>query len=50
VNEEQTRGAKNAYKLARTKDRRFLRKKAKQLDEEALIKIERYPNIHDSLE
>jgi hypothetical protein len=35
-----TRGAKNAYKLARTKERRLFRKKAKQLDEEALIEIE----------
>jgi hypothetical protein len=43
-----TRGAKNAYKLARTKERRLLRKKAKQLDEEALIEIERHRNIQDS--
>jgi hypothetical protein len=35
-----TRGAKNAYKLARTKERRLFRKKATQLDEEALIEIE----------
>jgi hypothetical protein len=35
-----TRGAKNAYKLARMKERRLFRKKAKQLDEETLIKIE----------
>jgi hypothetical protein len=35
-----TRGAKNAYKLARTKETRLFRKKAKQLDEEALIEIE----------
>jgi hypothetical protein len=35
-----TRGVKNAYKLARTKDRRFFRKKARQLDKEALIEIE----------
>jgi hypothetical protein len=27
-----TRGAKNAYKLARTKERRLFRKKARQLD------------------
>jgi hypothetical protein len=32
-----TKGAKNAYKLARTKERRLFRKKARQLDEEALI-------------
>jgi hypothetical protein len=41
-----TRGAKNAYKLART--RRLFRKKAKQLDEEALIEIERHRSIQDS--
>jgi hypothetical protein len=35
-----TREAKNAYKLARTKERRLFRKKARQLDEEALIEIE----------
>jgi hypothetical protein len=34
-----TRGAKNAYKLARTKERRLFRKKARQLDEEDLIEI-----------
>jgi hypothetical protein len=32
-----TRGAKNAYKLARTKEKRLLRKKARQLHEEASI-------------
>jgi hypothetical protein len=38
-----TRGAKNAYKLARIKERRLFRKKnARQLDEEALIEIERH--------
>jgi hypothetical protein len=35
------RGAKNAYKLARTEKRRLLRKKGRQLDEEVLIEIER---------
>jgi hypothetical protein len=35
-----TRGAKNAYKLARTKERRLFRKNARQLSEEALIEIE----------
>jgi hypothetical protein len=34
-----TRGAKHAFKLARTKERHFSEKKTKQLDEEALIKI-----------
>jgi hypothetical protein len=43
-----TRGAKNAYKLARTKEMRLLRKKARQLDEEALIEIERHRSIQDS--
>jgi hypothetical protein len=43
-----TRGAKNAYKLARTEERRLLRKKARQLDEEALIEIERDRSIQDS--
>jgi hypothetical protein len=42
------RGAKNAYKLARTKDRRLFRNKARQLDEEALIEIERHRSIQDS--
>jgi hypothetical protein len=31
------RGAKNAYKLARTQEKRLLRKKVSQLDEEVLI-------------
>jgi hypothetical protein len=43
-----TRGVKNAYKLARTKERRLFRKKARQLDEEALIEIERHRRIQDS--
>jgi hypothetical protein len=43
-----TRGAKNAYKLARTKETRLFKKKAKQLDEEALIEIERHRSIQDS--
>jgi hypothetical protein len=43
-----TRGVKNAYKLARTKERRLFRKKARQLDEEALIEIERHQSIQDS--
>jgi hypothetical protein len=33
-----SRGAKNAYKLARTKERRLFRKKARQLDEEEMEK------------
>jgi hypothetical protein len=36
-----TRGVKNAYKLPRTKERRLFKKKARKLDEEALIEIER---------
>jgi hypothetical protein len=43
-----TREVKNAYKLARTKERRLFRKKARQLDEEALIEIERQRSIQDS--
>jgi hypothetical protein len=43
-----TRGAKNANKLPRTKERRLFRKKAKQLDEEALIEIERHRSIQES--
>jgi hypothetical protein len=43
-----TRGKKKAYKLARTKERRLFRKKARQLDEEALIEIERHRSIQDS--
>jgi hypothetical protein len=33
--QKNTRGAKKAYKLARIKERRLFRKKARQLDEEA---------------
>jgi hypothetical protein len=43
-----TRGAKNAYKLARKNDRHLFRKKARQLDEETLIEIERHRSIQDS--
>jgi hypothetical protein len=43
-----TRGAKNAYKLARTQETRLFRKKARQLNEEALIEIERHRSIQDS--
>jgi hypothetical protein len=43
-----TREAKNAYKLARTRERRFSRTKARQLDEEAWIEIERHRSIQDS--
>jgi hypothetical protein len=43
-----TRGAKNANKLARTKKRRFFRKKVRQLDEETLFEIERHRSIQDS--
>jgi hypothetical protein len=46
--QKNTRGAKNAYKLARTKDRRLFRKKARQLDEESLIEIERHRTIQNS--
>jgi hypothetical protein len=45
-----TRGAKNAYKLAITKERRMFRKKAKQLNEEVSIEIERHRSIQDSRE
>jgi hypothetical protein len=40
--------AKNAYKLARMKERRLFRKKARQLGEKALIEIERHRSIQDS--
>jgi hypothetical protein len=43
-----TRENKKAYKLARTKERRLFRKKARHLDEEALIEIERHRSIQDS--
>jgi hypothetical protein len=43
-----TRGNKKTYKLARTKERRLFRNKARQLDEEALIEIERHQSIQDS--
>jgi hypothetical protein len=39
---------KNAYKLAQTKERRLFRKKARQLDEEASIEIERHRSSQDS--
>jgi hypothetical protein len=40
-----TRGTKNAYKLAWTKDGLLFRRKAMQLDEDALIEIERHRSI-----
>jgi hypothetical protein len=49
-----TRVVKNAYKLARTKERRLFRKKARQLDEKdeepkrKKIEIERHRSIQDS--
>jgi hypothetical protein len=43
-----TRGVNNAYKLARTKERRLFRKKARQLDKEGLIEIVRHLSIQDS--
>jgi hypothetical protein len=43
-----TRGTKNAYKRARTKEWCLFRKKARQLDEKALIEIERHWNIQES--
>jgi hypothetical protein len=43
-----TRGVKKVYKLARTKQRRLFRKKARQLDEGALIEIERHQSIQES--
>jgi hypothetical protein len=43
-----TRGTKNANKLARTKERRLFRKKARLLDEEASIEIEQHRSIQDS--
>jgi hypothetical protein len=43
-----TRGAKNAYKLAWTKERRLFRKKTRQFEEEALIEIERHQSIQES--
>jgi hypothetical protein len=43
-----TREAKNAYKLGWTIERRLFRKNARQLDEEALIEIERHQSIFTS--
>jgi ketopantoate reductase len=43
-----TRGTKTSYKLARTRERRLFRKKARQLDDEASIEIERHRSIQDS--
>jgi hypothetical protein len=45
---QNTKGAKNAYKLARTGEQRLFRKKARELDEEALIEIERHRSIQYS--
>jgi hypothetical protein len=42
------RGAKNANKLPQTKERRLFRKKVRELDEAALIEIERHRSIQDS--
>jgi adenylate kinase len=39
------RGVKNIYKLAWTKERRLFRKKARQIDKEALNEIERHQSI-----
>jgi hypothetical protein len=47
--QNKTREGKNAYKLARTRERHLFRKKARQLDKEALIEIERHRSIKDSL-
>jgi hypothetical protein len=46
--QKNTREAKNAYKLARTKEKRLFRNKARQLDEEALMEFERHRSIRDS--
>jgi hypothetical protein len=43
-----TRRAKNAYKLARTKERRLFRIKARQLNEKVLIEIALHWSIQDS--
>jgi hypothetical protein len=40
-----TRGAKNAYKLAWPKERLLIRKKARQLDEQASIEIGQHRSI-----
>jgi hypothetical protein len=48
IHQNNTTGGKNAYKLARTKERRLFRKKARQLDEEALIESERHRRTQDS--
>jgi hypothetical protein len=51
VNEEKNAArerAKNAYKLAQTKEKCLFRKKARQLVEEALIEIECHQSIQDS--
>jgi hypothetical protein len=46
--QNKTREAKNANKLARRKERHLFRKQTRQLDEEALIEIERHRSIQDS--
>jgi endonuclease/exonuclease/phosphatase family metal-dependent hydrolase len=43
-----TRNAKNAYKQARAEERNLFRRKSRQLDEEALIEIERHRSIQDT--
>jgi hypothetical protein len=48
VIQTKTRGTKNADKPARIRERRLFRKKARQLDEDALIEIEQHRSIQDS--
>jgi hypothetical protein len=45
---KQTRRVKNAYKLARTKEWRLFRNKARQLGEKSLIEIERHRSSQNS--
>jgi hypothetical protein len=43
-----TRAAKDKYRQARSKERNLFKEKSRQLDEEALIVIERHRSIQDS--
>jgi hypothetical protein len=43
-----TKAAKEIYRQARSKERNLFKEKSRQLDEEALIEIERHRSIQDS--
>jgi hypothetical protein len=46
--QKRTRAAQDKYKQARSIERNLFKEKSRQLDEEALIEIERHRSIQDS--